>query len=138
MTRTALQLVAAAVEAAGREGITSEAACRAAGVGYGYGRQALSAAGKLGLVVHVRGGPQPLWFLPQFEQEARAYILAAADAKRRARLRARSMVRRHGPAAVGPALADEVVHRVAPASAPLPFACRAVASVFHLGAGAAP
>lgn len=92
--------------------------------------------GKVGLVRH---GPtlKPRWYPPE---QARALLNQyAAEALEKKRERNRKYSRKHAAAVRAGELDDRddgrPIRRRGDAHAPLPFECRAPASVFHLGGG---
>lgn len=107
-------------------------------------RRALSALGNAGDVRVLRfgAGQDPRWYRPDVAAAVRAQLAEEAKRRRREQNRvhgAAAWARRKQAEAEEAAYEEEVelpafVHRWASADAPLPFVCRAPASVFHFGA----
>lgn len=103
-------------------------------------RRVLSVLHRQGKVGIVRFGPQQVvrWYPPGQAKVVRAQLEVEAAEKRRERNRKYN--RRHYAAVQAGELDDrddgKPIQRRGDAHAPLPFVCRAPASVFHLGGGA--
>ena len=145
---------AAARAATGRGGVTRNAVAEAVGVCPKYAGRLLAVAKRQGLVASVCIGDCTwLWMSPAEADLMRLQL--KVQRRQRERLRHRAMAKRERLARgmkprVSPAVApvapaapsaavelddSPIVRRWVTAGGPLPFVCRAPASVFHLGAG---
>lgn len=128
--KAALPAILEAVKAA--DGVTNEELSERMGLPFELARRgacALRHAGQIALVRHGLGG-RVEWYEPK-----RAIVVRRAAEKRRARNRVTSA--RHWEkvrAELGAEYDDTVIQRRADPFSPLPFKCKAPASVFHMAA----
>jgi hypothetical protein len=132
--KAALPAILAAIKAA--DGVTNEELAERMGLPFELVRRgacALRHAGQIALVRHGLGG-RVEWYEPKRAIVVRRAAEKVAAEKRRARNRVTSA--RHWEkvrAELGAECDDPVIQRRADPFSPLPFKCKAPASVFHLG-----
>lgn len=120
------------------QGLTLAEIAQKACLSSAYVKNLLTFARRSGLLGFVQfPGFVVLWFSPTDAKKARAELeLKQREAERNRhhrRVAAGYNAKRRG-VDIGRELTDEPIHARASASVPLPFVCRAPASVFHLGA----
>lgn len=133
--RAAEPAILAAVHA--RPGITLPEIAAALGIPAFRVQRVLTVAKRRQLIGSIRAAGKSTWWPAGMVEAAKvAARQAVEDAKREHRraYAAARFQRRMGELRASPDVADEPIRRHVHPSAPLPFVCRAPASVFHLGA----
>lgn len=120
-------------------GLTVPQIADACGWSLGRAQHVATCARRNGLVDYLRiGGTAGRWFviadMPAQLEAQRAHRRAAKRRQAKANVESQRVRRAEKAAEDSPDVDDQMIQRRAPADAPLPFTCRAPASVFHLGA----